>query len=139
MKPAGVLLAAVATLAAALAGAELIDTRRAQHGEDVYQRHCAQCHGARADGQGIHAPRFDPRPSNLAASPRGDDYWLQIITVGGQTMGRSAVMPEWGLELSAQEILAVVHYLRKVNNAAAASAKAKAGTSAVGHPGRAHG
>jgi mono/diheme cytochrome c family protein len=39
---------------------------------------------------------------------------MQIITLGGAPLGRSSVMPEWGLELSGAEILDVVTYLRTV-------------------------
>ena len=135
---AGALLAVLAVAGPAPAAAQLTEAQRARQGEGIYQRHCAQCHGPSADGQGIHAWRFKPPPTNLAASKRGDDYWLQIITVGGLNMGRSAVMPEWGLELSAAEILAVVYYLREVNDAVA-SAKAKGGSSAVAHRKPGHG
>jgi mono/diheme cytochrome c family protein len=80
-----------------------------------------QCHGERADGQGPLASKYTPRPSNLAASVRTDDYKAQIITLGGKAMGRSPTMPEWGLELTGQEILALVTYLRKVSDDAAAA------------------
>lgn len=115
-----------ATLVVAAAAHARDDADRVRTGEGVYQRHCAQCHGPDADGQGIHAKRFNPPPSNLSTSKRSDDYRMQIITVGGQNMGRSAVMPEWGLELSGQEILDVVVYLRKVTDDTMARA-AKAG------------
>jgi cytochrome c oxidase cbb3-type subunit III len=116
------------------------DSDRARTGEGVYRRHCMQCHGPEADGRGIHAKRFNPPPSDLAHSPRTDDYRLQIITVGGEAMGRSSVMPEWGLELSGQDILDVVVYLRRVSDQAAARAKAdKSGASAVARRRRAHG
>lgn len=95
-------------------------------GAEAYKRHCAQCHGERADGRGMLADRYDPRPSNLAESTRSDDYRSQIITVGGKAMGRSNVMPQWGLELSDQEISALVSYLRKVSNDAAVSRRAAA-------------
>jgi mono/diheme cytochrome c family protein len=85
-------------------------------GKAVFLAHCAQCHGEKADGQGPLAPRFNPPPANIAASKRSDDYMLQIVTLGGAAIGRSSVMPEWGLELSGEEILDVVTYLRQVVN-----------------------
>ena len=132
--------AALAALGAAGTRAQLTDEQRAVQGEGVYRRHCAQCHGPEADGGGILAKRFTPPPSNLATSQRTDDYRMQIITVGGLNMGRSPVMPEWGLELSAQEILAVVVYLRKVSDDAAVRARAgTGGQSAVAQRRRSHG
>ena len=90
-----------------------------RRGGAAYRRHCVQCHGERADGRGPLAGKYNPPPSNLAASARTDDYKAQIITLGGKAMGRSPVMPEWGLELTGQEILALVSYLRKVSDDAA--------------------
>ena len=102
------LLAAVALAAAATASAE-----DASRGRDVFRAHCMQCHGEKADGKGPLAPRYKPPPSDITATTRTDDYLLQIVTLGGQALGRSSVMPEWGLELSGSEILDVVAYLRQ--------------------------
>ena len=114
-------LVLAAGMAAAGAAAQLGDEPRAPLGERVYANHCAQCHGPEADGRGIHAERLNPRPSNLALSDRSDDYRVRIVTLGGLKMGRSQMMPEWGLELSAAEIRAVVAYLRKVSDQAVAN------------------
>ena len=95
-----------------------------RRGAASYRRHCVQCHGEQADGRGPLAVKYKPAPSNLAASARTDDYKAQIITRGGKAMGRSAVMPEWGLELSGQEIVALVAYLRKVSDDAAVARRA---------------
>lgn len=122
-------LVAAAAVAAALP-LQANDALRAREGEQVYRRHCAQCHGENADGQGIHAKRFNPPPSNLAASKRSDEYRLQIITLGGQAMGRSQVMPQWGLEISGQDIRNVVVYLRRLSDESARRAKAGGSSSA---------
>lgn len=104
-------------------------------GRTVFRAHCVQCHGEKADGRGPLAPRFNPPPADIAASTRSDDYMLQIVTRGGEAMGRSSVMPRWGLELSGQEIRDVVTYLRQVveenksRSAAAASARMPGGKS----------
>lgn len=99
-----------------------------RRGQASYRRHCVQCHGESADGRGPLASKYTPRPSNLARSERSDEYKAQIITLGGKALGRSAVMPEWGLELSGQEILALVDYLRKVSDDAARSRRSAART-----------
>lgn len=85
-------------------------------GRAVFRAHCMQCHGEKADGHGPLAARFNPPPADIAASQRSDDYMLQIVTLGGEALGRSPVMPQWGLELSGQQILDVVTYLRQVVN-----------------------
>lgn len=127
-------MSSAAFAAGALIGACLLGAPRdaaasdewQRRGEAAYRRHCAQCHGDRADGHGPLADKYTPRPSNLARSTRTDDYKAQIITLGGKAMGRSAVMPEWGLELSGQEILALVDYLREVSGEAARSPRSAA-------------
>jgi len=101
--------AALALLAGAACAAENVENGRA-----VFRDHCVQCHGEKADGRGPLASRFKPPPADITASTRSDDYMLQIVTLGGESLGRSSVMPEWGLELSGQEILDVVVYLRQV-------------------------
>jgi cytochrome c oxidase cbb3-type subunit 3 len=100
----------VLMLAAGSAGA----AEDAVKGRAVFRAHCMQCHGEKADGNGPLARRFNPPPANIAATKRSDDYLLQIVTLGGEALGRSAAMPEWGLELSGAEILDVVSYLRQV-------------------------
>lgn len=85
-------------------------------GKALFRSHCVQCHGENADGNGPLAVRFTPRPANIAATRRSDDYLVQIVTLGGAALGRSSAMPEWGLELSGGEILDLVSYLRQVAN-----------------------
>jgi cytochrome c oxidase cbb3-type subunit 3 len=85
-------------------------------GRTVFRAHCMQCHGEKADGHGPLAARFNPPPADISVSKRSDDYMLQIVTLGGAALGRSAAMPQWGLELSGDEILDVVTYLRQVVN-----------------------
>ena len=113
----------VAMLALAAAGAARADDDEelARRGEAAYRGHCVQCHGVNADGRGPLAERFKPPPANLRASVKTDDYKTKIITLGGKAMGRSEVMPAWGLELTKNEIAALVGYLRKVANESAAS------------------
>lgn len=85
-------------------------------GAEVFKGHCMQCHGSSGGGDGPLAARYDPRPSNLRASTRTEEYMMQIVTLGGAALGRSSVMPEWGLELSGPEILAVVEYVSGLRN-----------------------
>jgi len=105
------LLAALALAALPAAAAE-----DALKGRDVFRARCVQCHGEKADGHGPLAARFNPPPADISASKKSDDYMLQIVTLGGEALGRSGAMPEWGLELSGDEILDVVTYLRQVVN-----------------------
>ncbi len=80
-------------------------------GEVVYKTNCVLCHGVSADGKGRVSVLYDPKPSNLIRSDKNTQYKMLIVTKGGEILGRSAVMPPWGLQLSAQEIKDVVNYI----------------------------
>jgi len=85
-----------------------------KRGEVVFKTNCILCHGVNGDGMGRASVLFDPPPSNLTASDKNDIYKKMIITMGGEAMGRSSVMPIWGMELSEDEIDDVVSYLRTI-------------------------
>ena len=57
---------------------------------------------------------FDPPPADLTHSDKNDEYKRLIITLGGEAMGRSSVMPVWGQELSSNQIDDVVAFLRSI-------------------------
>ena len=85
-----------------------------KRGEMVYMANCILCHGVKANGKGRASVLFDPPPANLRRSDKNDDYKRMIITLGGEAMGRSSVMPEWGQQLTEQQIDDVIVYLRKI-------------------------
>ena len=83
-------------------------------GEVVFKTNCILCHGVKGDGKGRAARLFDPPPADLTRSDKNDDYKRMIITQGGAALGRSEMMPQWGLELDKSEIDDVVDYLRTI-------------------------
>lgn len=83
-----------------------------RRGEVVFKTNCILCHGINGDGQGRASVLYDPRPSDLTRSDKNDEYKKMIITQGGEAMGRSAVMPPWGLQISEQEVDDVVAYVK---------------------------
>lgn len=85
-----------------------------RRGETVFKTNCILCHGIKGDGQGRASVLYNPRPANLTKSDKNDFYKKMIITMGGAAMGRSAVMPIWGQQISEQEIDDVVVYLRTI-------------------------
>lgn len=106
--------AAVTTTARAPAGGAPADVGTAARGRQLYERHCAACHGA--DGAGVpgaypalagnRAVVLDP-PANL----------VRIVLEGGfapATAGnpRPFGMPPFATVLDAEEIAAVLSYLR---------------------------
>jgi cytochrome c oxidase cbb3-type subunit 3 len=86
----------------------------ASRGEVVFKNNCVLCHGIKGDGKGRASVLYNPPPANLTKSDKNDEYKKMIITLGGQAMGRSEVMPIWGEQLSEQQIDDVVAYLRTI-------------------------
>ena len=83
-------------------------------GKAVFMTNCILCHGVKANGKGRASRLYDPKPADLTRSDKNDTYKKMIITLGGAAMGRSSVMPIWGLQLKEEEIDDVIAYLRTV-------------------------
>jgi mono/diheme cytochrome c family protein len=86
----------------------------------LYARYCAGCHGNRGAGDGPNA-KFLPVPpakhsSAAAMSERSDDALYDTIAGGGEIMNRSPRMPAFGQTLTAEEIAALVRYIRSLCN-----------------------
>jgi mono/diheme cytochrome c family protein len=81
----------------------------------VYANYCVTCHGINADGNGRAARLHTPRPANLRATDKNDDYIALIVRRGGEPLGRSPRMPPWGEELTDEQINDVVAFVRSVN------------------------
>ena len=82
-----------------------------RRGEVIFKTNCVLCHGVKGDGKGRAAVLFDPPPADLTRSDKNEDYKRMIVTLGGAALGRSSMMPQWGLELDEKEIDDVVSYL----------------------------
>jgi mono/diheme cytochrome c family protein len=80
----------------------------------VYRTYCVLCHGTEGKGDGRAAKMYTPKPANLTVSPFNDVYKEMIIRRGGVGVGRSAFMPPWGDELSDEQILDLVSFLREL-------------------------
>ncbi len=80
----------------------------------VYSNYCVTCHGINADGNGRAARLHTPRPANLRASDKNDEYIRLIVAKGGEAIGRSPKMPPWGEELTDEQIGDVVAFVRSV-------------------------
>lgn len=81
-------------------------------GTEIYSRYCTACHGAGGKGDGIAAAAFNPKPADFTAesfqTSRTDAELATVIAEGKKQM------PPFGEQLSAEEIDAVVAYLRKL-------------------------
>ncbi|MGV7222197.1 MAG: cytochrome c [Nitrospinales bacterium] len=88
----------------------------AAKGANVYKEYCSQCHGVNGEGDGPAASGLNPKPavhSKMALSDFPDDYLFNIIYYGGKSVGKSYLMPDFGLTLPSQDLANVVAYLKE--------------------------
>jgi cytochrome c oxidase cbb3-type subunit III len=82
----------------------------------LFQELCSVCHGVGGKGDGPSARGLEPKPADFtdckAMAKDSDDVLLRIIKGGGQSVGRSSVMPAWGEALSAQQIDELIKFIR---------------------------
>jgi mono/diheme cytochrome c family protein len=107
----GIVIAAWALLWHATVPAQAMT---AVDGRAIFQARCVVCHGVRADGRSDLARIMRPPPANLRASKLSDDEQASIVRLGGAAMGRSPNMPEWRVELTEDELLAVLAYIQTI-------------------------
>jgi cytochrome c oxidase cbb3-type subunit 3 len=84
----------------------------------LFQELCAVCHGVGGKGDGPSAQGLQPKPADFtncqAMAKDSDDVLVKIIKGGGQSVGRSTVMPAWGDSLSDQQIRELVQFIRSL-------------------------
>ena len=77
---------------------------------------CSVCHGAGGKGDGPSAQGLEPKPADFTncktMEKDSDAVLLKIIKGGGQSAGRSTVMPAWGDALSERQIRDLVQFIR---------------------------
>ena len=77
---------------------------------------CSICHGVGGKGDGPSAQGLEPKPADFtncrAMAKDSDDVLFKIIKGGGQSAGRSTVMPAWGASLSDPQIRDLVKFIR---------------------------
>ena len=82
-------------------------------GRAIFLGRCALCHGKEGKGDGKMARIIkEPPPFNLTLSRVDGQYLRDIISKGGEAMGRSPKMPPWGKDLNKQEITSVIMYIK---------------------------
>jgi mono/diheme cytochrome c family protein len=82
----------------------------------LFRELCSVCHGVDGKGDGPSAQGLEPKPADFtnckAMTKDSDDVLFKIIKGGGQSAGRSTVMPAWGDSLSDQQIGELVKFIR---------------------------
>ncbi len=92
------------------------DHPNVENGAKIYQEYCAQCHGADGKGDGPAASGLEPKPAVHANIPFEKiplDYLYNVIYYGGKAVGKSPLMPYWGLTIGGTEgVSDVIAYLK---------------------------
>ena len=85
-------------------------------GREIFINTCASCHGMEGAGDGIVSIGLEPKPRDLAdkdyISLLSDSYLYTVISLGGKSVKKSALMPQWNEILSEDEIWDVISHIR---------------------------
>jgi mono/diheme cytochrome c family protein len=83
-------------------------------GKHLFGQYCATCHGDEGRGDGQNASNLNPVPPDLTTSKNVRDatYLRRVIAQGSAAVGRSALSPPWGRNLTPQQIDYLVAYCR---------------------------
>jgi mono/diheme cytochrome c family protein len=86
-------------------------TGNAARGKTFFDRNCAECHGAKGDGQGPRAYFINPKPRNfLTAESRG--FLNRPALFAGIAAGKlGSEMPAWDKVIDDQQIADVAEYV----------------------------
>ena len=87
----------------------------AENGKALHREHCAECHGetGKTDIIVMHMDEPPKDESDPVYMKTLTDAFLYLaICQGGETVGRSIVMPAWGDYFSDQEIKDLVAHIR---------------------------
>jgi len=90
------------------------DTASGAGGHAVYEKFCSKCHGVDGGGNGKDAAKYKPAPTNFRIAGAARAYMVDMTKKGGKALGRSEDMPEWGTDLTEEQIQDVVNYVMSV-------------------------
>lgn len=115
------LIASVLLWGWSVAWAEAAERGDPLHGQRLYGRYCAHCHGSEGAGTGRNAPYLE----QLGRAPRdhtdawymnrlSDEELYRAISEGKLRPGEPPFMPWYGLTLTSQEIWDLVAFIRSL-------------------------
>lgn len=88
----------------------------AQAGKAVYEEHCLKCHGEKGKGDGATAKKLKMKMAdytNAEMMAKMTDADLTKITAsGGESVGKSKLMPAYSDKLNEKQIADVIAYVR---------------------------
>ncbi len=87
-------------------------------GARIYGQFCATCHGAGGKGDGP-ASQIEPKPADHTDSAYmgalSDQHLYKVISQGGASVGKSALMTPWGGVLTDPQIRDLIAHLRALS------------------------
>jgi len=87
-------------------------------GKRVFSNTCVWCHAEATPAGPSNRSNVTPTPplftDGETLNPLSDEFLQNTITLGGEAMGKSTMMPPWGQTLRQDEIRALVAYIRAV-------------------------
>ncbi|HEY3303636.1 MAG TPA: c-type cytochrome [Candidatus Binatia bacterium] len=88
----------------------------AEDAASLFNGLCSVCHGSSGRGDGPSAAGLHPKPADFTdckvMAADSDQTLFKIIKEGGQSVGRSTVMPSWKDSLSDEQIRSLVKLIR---------------------------
>jgi len=95
----------------------------AQNGRALYEEKCVLCHGQRGHGwdwsQKVEKPPVPVPDLAVVAGERSNQFLFDVISGGGEKVGRTRFMPPFGFQLQEQEIWDLVIYIRSLDKRSA--------------------
>ncbi len=92
----------------------------AEAGRALYAQYCATCHGPGGKGDGPISATLNPRPANhtdhVFMAGLSDEHLYQVISKGGASVGKSAMMAPWGGVINDQGIRDLIAFLRQLSS-----------------------
>ncbi|MCP4998268.1 MAG: cytochrome c [Hyphomicrobiales bacterium] len=86
-------------------------------GAGNFMSYCLPCHGPEGKGDGVLSESLDVKPRDLSnagfLAPKPDEYLFKVVKTGGTAVGLTENMPPFVDQLSDEEIVNIVAYLRK--------------------------
>lgn len=103
----------------------LTETANLEAGRELFNDHCATCHGESGRGDGLAGHTGKLKPANLA-DPNGVarkplNYWFWRVSEGGRAEpfhSQGSVMPAWKYHLSETERWQVIAYALSLSGGA---------------------